>query len=88
VSLLTRACRVADVCAILQAIVDREGALYTTRLGETRTHPALVELRNQGLLLARLITALRVPLGDQEEGAGDGRSQRRGIRGFYMGGAA
>jgi hypothetical protein len=87
-SLLTRACRVADACANLQAIVDTEGPLYTTRLGETRTHPALVELRNQGLLLARLITALRVPLGDQEEGAGDGRSQRRGIRGFYLGGAA
>lgn len=85
-TLLTRACRVADTCADLQAIIDAEGPLYTTRLGERRTHPALVELRNQGLLLARLITALRVPLGDQE--GGDGRAQRRGVRGFYLAGAA
>ena len=79
--LLARACRVSDVCADLQAVVDSEGPLVTTRLGEQRTHPALVELRAQGMLLARLIVALRVPLGDDD--AESSRPQRRGIRGVY-----
>jgi hypothetical protein len=38
-----------------------------SRPGETRAHPALVEVRAQQVLLARLIVALRVPMGDQEE---------------------
>ena len=81
-ALLARACRVADTCGALQTVVDSEGPLVTSRLGETRAHPALVELRQQSLLLARLVVALRVPIGDQE-GAADGRSQRRGVRGVY-----
>jgi hypothetical protein len=62
--LLRQAVRAADMCDALQAAaVDVEGPLSTTRLGETRTHPAPVELRAQQLLLARLVVALRVPLG-------------------------
>jgi hypothetical protein len=80
--LLRQAVRVADICEALQAVVDREGALTTTRLGETRAHPALVELRNQRILLARLIVCLRVPLGDAEDSPA-GRAQRRGLRGVY-----
>jgi hypothetical protein len=75
--LLRQACRVA---------VDEEGPLVTTRLGEQRAHPALVELRQQRLVLARLIVALRVPLGDQEPEAAP-RTAYRGLRGVY-GGAA
>jgi hypothetical protein len=82
--LLRRACRVADVCEGLQHRVDEEGPLVTTRLGEQRAHPA-VELRQQRLVLARLIVALRVPLGDQEPEAA--RTAYRGLRGVY-GGAA
>ncbi len=82
VSLLTRACRIADACADLQGIVDVEGVMTTNRLGEVKPHPALVELRQQSLVLARLIVALRVPIGEQEA-AHDGRTQRRGIRGVY-----
>lgn len=81
-ALLVRAVRVADVCTDLQGIVDAEGPLLTTRLGEQKAHPALVELRQQSTLLARLIVALRVPLGDEEAHSG-ARTQRRGIRGVY-----
>lgn len=81
-TLLARACRIADTCAQLQGIVDKEGPMTTTRLGDVKPHPALVELRQQSLVLARLIVALRVPIGEQES-AGVGRSQRRGIRGVY-----
>jgi len=71
--LLRQAVRVADTCAQLQAMVDDHGPLR-----DGRAHPALVELRQQRILLARLIVALRVPLGEE-----DSRSQRRGLRGVY-----
>lgn len=50
-----------------------------------RSDPAGAELRAQRLLLARLIVALRVPLGDQDalNKTGAPRLQRRGIRGLY-----
>ena len=84
-TLLRQAVRVADACDELQKIVDDEGPLLRTEHGP-KSHPALVELRQQRIVLARIIVALRVPLGDQEESAPT-RSQRRGLRGVY-GGAA
>jgi hypothetical protein len=82
-ALLTQAVHVADTCEDLQVLVDRDGPVL-----EDRAHPALVELRQQRILLARLIVALRVPLGEQDDGAE--RSQYRGTRGVYgiRGGAA
>lgn len=86
VVLLRQAAHAADLCDDLQAVVDAEGPML-----DGRTHPAVVELRQQRIALARLIVALRVPLGDQEQaGAVSGRLQRRGARGVYAigGGAA
>lgn len=83
-TLLRQAVRVADVCEVLQRRVDDEGVL----LGD-RAHPALVELRAERILLARLIVALRVPFGLQEDAGGvevvtsHGRTQYRGLRGVY-----
>lgn len=82
-SMLRQAVRVADVCDVLQRRVDDEGVM----LGD-RAHPALVELRAQRILLARLIVALRVPFGLQEDGGVEvvtaaGRTQYRGLRGVY-----
>ena len=79
-ALLRQAVHTADLCEELQGIVDEQGVIR-----DGRTHPALVELRNQRILLARLVVALRVPLGEQE-----GRAQHRGVRGVYAlkGGAA
>ena len=75
---LRQACRLADACDRLQAVVDEEGVLSESAQG-TRAHPALVELRQQGLALARLVSALRIPAGES-----DGRGQTRpGIRGVY-----
>jgi hypothetical protein len=75
--LLRQAVRVADTCTDLQALVDRDGLLVRDRI-----HPASVELRQQRLLLGRLIVALRVPLGDTG-GEGAPRTQYRGLRGPY-----
>ena len=85
-ALLRQAVRVADLCDQLQAVVEAEGPVLRVD-GQPRTHPAVVELRQQRIVLARLVVALRVPLGDQEaDGASTGeasRLQRRGVRGFY-----
>jgi len=43
-----------------------------------RVHPALVELRQQRIALARLFAALHIPTGEDE-----GRIQHRGTRGVY-----
>lgn len=75
-SLLRQAVRVADVCEQLQAMVDTDGPIL-----DGRAHPALVELRQQRILLARLVVALRVPMGEQ--GQEDGRTPYRGLRGVY-----
>lgn len=74
-TLLRQAVHVADVCADLAAQVDRDGTVLAGK-----AHPALVELRQQRILLARLIVALRVPLGEDESTS---RTQRRGVRGVY-----
>jgi hypothetical protein len=83
-SLLRQACRVADMCSDLQAIVDADGPISSTPSGP-RTHPAVVELRQQRILLARLVVALRVPLGEETERSSQGtpRLQRRAVRGVY-----
>lgn len=77
VALLREAVAVVDLCERLQKLVADEGLMV-----EGRTHPALVELRQQRIVLARLVVALRVDPG----GTGDGqarRSQYRGMRGAY-----
>lgn len=78
-ALLREAVAVVDLCERLQKLVADEGLMV-----EGRTHPALVELRQQRIVLARLVVALRVEPG----GTGDGeakraRSQYRGMRGVY-----
>ncbi len=67
VTLLRQAVRTVDLCDDLQRVVDAEGVMATNRLGDAKTHPAISELRQQRLALARLVVALRVPLGDQEQ---------------------
>jgi hypothetical protein len=76
-ALLRQAVRVADLCEGLQACVDMDGLIVGGR-----AHPALVELRQQRILLARLVVALRVPMGEQEAESPQ-RTQYRGARGVY-----
>ena len=86
-TLLRRAVAVADACESLQGTVKLDGLMIESDDDPPRGHPASVELRQQRILLARLIVALRVPL---DEDAEQSRTQRRGVRGFYSvrGGAA
>ena len=82
-TLLRQAACTADLADRLQTVVDEEGPMVSAKDDGTRAHPALVELRQQRITLARLLVALRVPIGDEED-----RTQRRGIRGVYRGGVA
>lgn len=78
-TVLREAARTADTCDALQALVDDEGLTAPSSQG-VRAHPALVELRQQRVTFARLLTALRIPAGEVE----DGRTQARGgTRGVY-----
>lgn len=83
---LLQACRITDHCDALQRLLETEGVMSESSQG-SRVHPALVELRQQGIALARLMSALRIPTGEQ---ADDGRTQHRpGVRGVYsIGGAS
>lgn len=77
-SVLREACRTVDSLDALQAVLEEEGYMGETSQGR-RVHPALVELRQQRITFARLLTALRIPQGEV-----DGRSQvRGGPRGVY-----
>lgn len=74
---LREACRTADSLDDLQVLLDQEGLMSETSQG-ARVHPALVELRQQRIALARLFAALHIPTGEQS-----GRTQHRGARGVY-----
>jgi hypothetical protein len=85
--LLREACRAADGVDGLQAAVDKDGVLSASPQG-LRAHPALVELRQQRICLARLIAQLGLPTGEQDDeeqqsAAVTRRQQRRATRGTY-----
>lgn len=84
---LRELCRTADTLDVLQAVVDRDGVLADSSQG-MRAHPALVELRQQRIAFARLVSAMQLPsgltdpqqVGDQPERP----AQRRpGVKGVY-----
>lgn len=80
-NLLVQAVRVADNLDALHVLVAAEGVVVASPQGD-RANPALVESRQQQIVLARLLAALRLPAGAEDEGA-DRRPQRREMRGVY-----
>jgi len=79
--LLRQVWRTADVCERLEAVVAAEAPSSSVA-----SRHAVVELRQQRLTLARLIAALRLPSGLQQEedaAAAGARDQRRSVCGFY-----
>lgn len=85
-ALLREAVRLVDLLTDLQAAVDADGAVISTARG-TKVHPAAVEARQSRLALARVLSVLRLPEG---EDAGQlARPQRRsGVRKPYAVGDA
>lgn len=79
--LLTEACRVADR---LDRLADEAAKNPVTSLnvkGDLIAHPAMVEARQQAIVLSRLLASLRLPSGETDAT----RPQRRGgARGAYL----
>lgn len=82
-ALLVEAVRTVTLLEVLDARVRADGALIEGPQG-LRAHPAAVEARQQRIVLARLLAALRVPLGEEGDVQASARPQRRaGVRGVY-----
>lgn len=80
--LLAQAVRTLDTVNALDAIVRSEGPMVTTPSGP-KAHPALVEARQQRIVLARIEAALRLPLGEGGSDSAPTRQRRVGARGVY-----
>lgn len=77
-ALLLQVCRTADACEALQGHIEADGVLDESPQGR-RAHPALVELRQQRTVFARLIAQLGIPVGEESNDQG-GRRRAYGIR--------
>lgn len=65
-ALLEEICRTIDDIDLLHTAVREDGATVAGSKGQTRAHPALVELRHQRQVLGRLVSQL----GLEDEGGG------------------
>ena len=83
VLLLKEACRVADRLDRLDAEAAAGTVTVTNHRGDQVAHPAMTEARQQAIVLTRILASLRLPSGDEDDGALS-RPQRRGsARGAY-----
>lgn len=71
---LREAVRTVDQIDRLHAIVEADGLMQDSPQGR-RVHPAVAEMRQQRIVLARLLAALKIP----EAGAEDSRGPVRGV---------
>lgn len=67
--LLAETCRTLDAVRSLQQALDTDGVIDISPQGR-RVHPALPELRQQRIALARLLAALNIPDDETPESTG------------------
>ncbi len=79
-TLLKQACQVVDLLERLQAAVDEEGPFIDGKITD-----AVRELRQERIVLARLLAALRVPAGVEGDHQAGAQEPRRPPRGVYGG---
>ncbi len=81
-ALLRELVRVVDRLDQLDAMLDAEGLVVPGGAAGPKIHPAATEARQLAIAQARLTTALRIPVGDEERTVH--RPPRRpGARGVY-----
>jgi hypothetical protein len=85
---LLQAVRCIDRAGALAAVLAETGLTTTTAFGSVKLNPLVPELRSTEVELARLLVALRIPVGGIQDDTGEGGSQRRSLRGVYQLGAA
>ena len=66
VALLARACSTADAIDALEQVVTADGPTARGSRGQVVVHPALAELRQQKLVLLRLLSA--IDFGNDQDG--------------------
>ena len=81
-AVLVEATRTVDLLDELNAAVRSEGAIVESPQGR-KAHPAVVEARQQRVVLARLLAAMRMPVGEAGDLQAHARARRRGPRGVY-----
>jgi len=74
--LIDRACSTADAMAALELVLDADGPTTKGSRGQTVLHPAVSELRQQKLVLLRLLGALDFGAAADEQPRSDLASQR------------
>jgi len=79
-SLLKEACRTLDLLERLTEAIAEEGPFVDGRITD-----AVKEVRQQRIVLARLLAALRVPAGVAEDHQASARDRRSSPRGVYGG---
>ena len=80
--ILHETCRTSDLCDRLQVVLDVDGPMSESSQG-TRVHPAAVELRQQRIVLSRLLVALNLPSGEAGATTLPARPVPGGVRGIY-----
>src|SRR4051794_5396169 len=65
-AILAQACRQADAVASLDAVLKRDGLTVVGSQGQPRLHPAVTELRQGRIALARLLGDVELPDGKDE----------------------
>jgi hypothetical protein len=82
---LLQACRCVDRLDLLETEAAANPVTVVNQRGDKVAHPALVESRQQSIVLTRLLASLRLPAGEQEPDARKPlRQQHRGPRGAYQ----
>jgi len=82
-TLLRQAVATLDVIERLDSAIRSDSVVHETPQG-LRAHPAAVEARQQRIVLARLLAALRMPAGEAGDQQATARPRRRvGVRGTY-----
>jgi hypothetical protein len=81
-ALLVEAVRTVDLLEELDALVRAEGPVVDSPQG-MKPHPAGTEARQQRIVLARLIAALRLPAGEEGDQQMSARPRRSGPRGVH-----
>lgn len=77
---LAELCRHVDLVDELAAAVERDGVMIPAASGGVKLNPAVPELRQGRLAVARLAAALRLP----SEDTGRPDQRRAGVRGVYQ----
>lgn len=77
-AVLLQACRIVDTLDRLQMVIDLAEVIVESPQG-VKTHPALVEFRQQAVTLAKCMASLRIPM-DTEDEVGRLPQQRVGVR--------